>query len=1481
MAMILLMVITLASFLSIEARLASANQLRTQARMQALVSLRLALAHLQQEAGPDRRTTFRADMYRFAYASTSNRPSTPVSWTNTRNPMWTGVQRTDRPFQLPSWLISGRGDLAVGTNNPQMISLAKPPMVSPPNNPYEFTPISYDTNYWIPWETGYTGGPDVNKIVLVGDATAMVAEDEGTDPLSGRPDGRVSLPAVTLPDSNVSGRFCYWIGDEGVKANISLIDERIQTSIATNTSNTAARRGVGRTGVELLTFSNYNPGVMEGFFNYKPGDIDSRIRSTDQLKLLPSGPTGVFTDSTGKIAKALWNDVTLVSRGLLTDNRFGGLQIDLSTVFEKSDSDFDASEFGQGNGSVEGSDGAITYAFEEGKRNSTGTPDWQGYKNWKKPIQFDGSTYNVAPVWTLMNRPGVDGGSQALSNARDFNTTTAALRGPTWYALRDYHRLYQQLSSGPQLSARTHFPNAKAFSASSYPSSIGFLHYSQMYNRSITPRAVTSDGTTITYPIASAANNFFDFKGYDRIYFYGPRGNSYNTLVANNNLIGNFLGPLPTKVSVAPSITRQLVAIGMIKVPINPTTNELHLTISPITVLHNPYNVKLDVGAQRISIRDMDNWWVVYKRNYITGSETSIDTFNGIIPDQDKSLNKASRRWSNDEGILTIIKRNNPSANKFQSLRFDIPPITMEPGEFKIFTASSMNTSYSGTLSNSYKTNTGFYGPCLTEYKTALPPTTATPLTTKRSDTDKLFIQLWTSSYMPAGFKVLHQMISWPGDSLTSSDATSESFYNSCSIVTELAASPGRNFGSAPNPSFYANQGISSKIIGQEPTAKEIIDASLPVLGENPSLIGVFDYSIRWPNDSSPFTIYARTNPLAASRRVDANDTTWYHVDYTNANDSYHPGPYLRDSSSEYYSNTSPSFKFEIRDIANLTPSLPNPDPVVHTSGSTNAFGGMSNWGPPINFGQTSAVFSEVPLSAPISIAQYSHANFGLFDHDPLYVIGNSFHPAFSQNTMVYARGAGSTAMGGVTSGITDPSSLPPTPANESSNIDVSMIINKALFDRFFLSGISPIYVNGTMTKSQNSVIDDFIDGVSSLPNPRIKLVTNNKETARSELKNQKTNHRKVAKYVVNEGAFNIHSMSPKAWAAVLGGAKAKALSNETGDSTSNARFNRIVRGDTVNAGSINQASYNTAPAWTGLTNLNDDQIKYLAREIVRENMWRMSYYHRDDRLPLLGSTVLSHGAHMNSSATSPGVTIRDIPKVIWMDMPAAKLPCPYLGLSQFVNRQLCDSQNGSVRSRCGAIQSAITATDRIGGNLMNRGGNLSTAAASLPNKTLNLTGTSYTITRPPPPLVRDGAAPGMRRNVMNLYFDATTPTTGSGITTNYADVKLGAPTSLLQSDVLAAIGNSLTIRSDTFVIRAYGDVSDKAGSPAAGTCWIEAVVQRLPDFIDASQDQDSDTAVSSPTNALGHNPNLLPVNINLGRRFVIISTRILKPNEL
>jgi hypothetical protein len=49
--------------------------------------------------------------------------------------------------------------------------------------------------------------------------------------------------------------------------------------------------------------------------------------------------------------------------------------------------------------------------------------------------------------------------------------------------------------------------------------------------------------------------------------------------------------------------------------------------------------------------------------------------------------------------------------------------------------------------------------------------------------------------------------------------------------------------------------------------------------------------------------------------------------------------------------------------------------------------------------------------------------------------------------------------------------------------------------------------------------------------------------------------------------------------------------------------------------------------------------------------------------------------------------------------------------------------------------------------------------------------------------------------------------------------------------DVLNSIGPNLTARSDTFVIRAYGEAFDNNGQ-SIGKAWIEVVAQRSTDYI-------------------------------------------------
>ncbi|MDF3128944.1 hypothetical protein P0Y35_07035 [Kiritimatiellaeota bacterium B1221] len=96
-----------------------------------------------------------------------------------------------------------------------------------------------------------------------------------------------------------------------------------------------------------------------------------------------------------------------------------------------------------------------------------------------------------------------------------------------------------------------------------------------------------------------------------------------------------------------------------------------------------------------------------------------------------------------------------------------------------------------------------------------------------------------------------------------------------------------------------------------------------------------------------------------------------------------------------------------------------------------------------------------------------------------------------------------------------------------------------------------------------------------------------------------------------------------------------------------------------------------------------------------------------------------------------------------------------------------------------------------------------------------------------------------------------------------------GFPGYLLQGDVLTAVGQYLTARSDTFTIRAYGDAATASDSPdnILARAWCEAVVQRVPDYY-----SETDDPVAPPSN---------PINVAFGRKYKIISFRWLNTDEI
>ena len=84
----------------------------------------------------------------------------------------------------------------------------------------------------------------------------------------------------------------------------------------------------------------------------------------------------------------------------------------------------------------------------------------------------------------------------------------------------------------------------------------------------------------------------------------------------------------------------------------------------------------------------------------------------------------------------------------------------------------------------------------------------------------------------------------------------------------------------------------------------------------------------------------------------------------------------------------------------------------------------------------------------------------------------------------------------------------------------------------------------------------------------------------------------------------------------------------------------------------------------------------------------------------------------------------------------------------------------------------------------------------------------------------------------------------------------------LTQGDVMTALAPVLFSRSDTFLIRAYGDTLNPVTGELEGRAWCEAAAQRLPEYLDPAQVEETPPAALNPTNA------------RFGRRFKIVSFR-------
>ncbi|MBL9202809.1 MAG: hypothetical protein JNL39_20015 [Opitutaceae bacterium] len=112
------------------------------------------------------------------------------------------------------------------------------------------------------------------------------------------------------------------------------------------------------------------------------------------------------------------------------------------------------------------------------------------------------------------------------------------------------------------------------------------------------------------------------------------------------------------------------------------------------------------------------------------------------------------------------------------------------------------------------------------------------------------------------------------------------------------------------------------------------------------------------------------------------------------------------------------------------------------------------------------------------------------------------------------------------------------------------------------------------------------------------------------------------------------------------------------------------------------------------------------------------------------------------------------------------------------------------------------------------------------------------------------------------------------------ADIAEFSSQFLTQADIMTALAPILFPRSDTFVIRTYGEAWNPVTATAEGRAWCEAVVQRVPEYFDPPKNAGTATAT-------GDAPEVLPaalvseLNKQHGRRFKVVSFRWLTRSDI
>ena len=487
-----------------------------------------------------------------------------------------------------------------------------------------------------------------------------------------------------------------------------------------------------------------------------------------------------------------------------------------------------------------------------------------------------------------------------------------------------------------------------------------------------------------------------------------------------------------------------------------------------------------------------------------------------------------------------------------------------------------------------------------------------------------------------------------------------------------------------------------------------------------------------------------------------------------------------------------------------------------------------------------------------LSLGQLQQVNLAKHYYQPFSVIGSS-HASLYTDRSSFA-GINSREIGAQLAinakrhgnNAADASSLP-----GNQMLDLSYISNENIWDGYFLSSIT-----------SSSLLTAALDGDKNLGNSRLRFT----DAARAASDGEVRNFNGAAAYLTSIGSLNVNSTSVEAWKALLTAFRDVSVSSQSG-SRNPSNTLPIVRSlfpigddipftetidDPLALGAVSTDKDYSA-LLSGFRYLTDSMVQTLAERIVDEVRMRAPFFSLADFVNR--RLIPPEGAGDSDSAwysarTEPVVFSRNRADY----MAASYDPLPGLhGISGTIQRAL------DVSGINGGVNYPTLSPDGIGGSLIREDrvfrprikvgpaidssdldNNFDFAATYIPqnNREAHVMGTTYRHYLDTEHLA------GMAAGESGALFD-------------------GTPAFVTQADILSMIGPALTARGDTFVIRSYGDSVEQETGVIQSQAYLEAVVQR----------------VIEPVEAIAG--DAFQTNSDMGRKYRVVSIRWLSEDEV